>query len=95
MPTGKCRLREVAGQKLLTIRTGGRRRHYVLTRLDPDQRVAHPAFALENAEGEVWHVCQDLHGWRCDCPAHIYQAAKGPCKHSRAVQALWDKGMLR
>ena len=95
---GIVRLETVGDKTVLRIETEGAkgqlRRYYILTKLDPDPRVAFPAFCLENEEGSLYHVCHDEHGWRCDCPAHTFDRSGRNCKHAKAIAALWGCGRL-
>lgn len=44
-----------------------------------------------DAEPEaVYHVSENQKGWKCDCPAFVYQR-KGKCKHITMVQEKLTK----
>lgn len=64
----------------------------------PDVRVADPAYKLTKVAavdgelkptGEVYHVCVDDYGPRCDCADSTYRGSiKDCCKHARAMRAV-------
>lgn len=63
---------------------------YTVTNLNPDPRVAFPAWALTKADGEVYHVAVDVHGPMCSCPHYTFRGSnsKAGCKHVLALQAV-------
>jgi hypothetical protein len=74
---------------VLVIAEGEEETLYTVVPLNPDKRVAHPAWRLrKDLAGDPYDVWQDQHGGHCTCPGHTYRRTSGkPCKHLAALRA--------
>lgn len=63
---------------------------YNVQNLNPDPKVAFPAFSLTKPNGDSWHISVNEHGPSCTCPHATYRGsnARVPCKHIAAARAV-------
>lgn len=82
------RTRKVKGQKVVDYKDHVRT--YTIQDTRPDPRVASPAFALTNEDGDVYHVSVNEFGPACDCPDGHFRREndREKCKHVKALQAV-------
>jgi hypothetical protein len=79
------------GRAALVIVQGGAETTYAVERVPSDWG---EAFALEKADGRVYHVLMSCDSPGCDCPDGTFRGHQRPCKHYAALAALRQHGRI-